>query len=283
MKRILREPLTHFLAIGVVLFAVFALVNDERPAGSNRIEITGGDIEQLVAIFGKQWQRPPNQQELQGLIDARVREEVLYREALAMGLDKDDTIVRRRVAQKLEFLMADASGVAQPGDTALQAYYEANAERYRQPPKLSFSQVYFSTDRRGEQAQKAAGAVLARLRAAQPPVTHAPEEGDPFMLPQVYVDKRTDDIARDFGSAFSEAIAGYETGQWQGPVASAYGVHLVYVVSREASRLPPLEQMRERVVNDWLAEQRRLADERMYARLRERYEVSVAGQQFGAR
>lgn len=279
MKQILREPLLHFLAIGVVLFAVFALVNDERPVGGNRIEITAEDIEQLVAIFGKQWQRPPNQQELQALIDARVREEVLYREALAMGLDKDDTIVRRRLAQKVEFLMADAGAVTEPENAVLQAYYEANAERYRQPPRLSFSHVYFSTDRRGEEAVKAAEALLARLRAARTPVTRVHDEGDPFMLPREYVDARTDEIARDFGRAFAEELVGLESGLWHGPVTSAYGIHLVYVVSRDASHLPPMEQLKERVANDWLTEQRRLAEERVYQRLRARYEISVAGQQ----
>lgn len=271
----------HFLAIGVLLFAVFGLVNDDQSGRGDRIQITQADIDQLVAIFSKQWQRQPNSQELQGLIDGRIREEVLYREALAMGLDKDDTIVRRRLAQKLEFLMGDASGVAEPDDATLQAYYEANAEKYREPPRLSFSHVYFSTDRRGEQAGKDAAALLARIRAASPRVTQAPDEGDPFMLPRVYVDRRTDEIGRDFGRAFSDEIAGLEAKQWHGPVASAYGLHLVYIGSREEASLPPLEQVRSRVANDWLVEQQRIADERIYQRLRSRYAISVAGQQSG--
>jgi hypothetical protein len=194
-NRVLREPLVHFLAIGLFLFLLFALVNDEQRDSGNRIEITAADIEQFVAIFRKQWQRPPNAQELQSLIDSRVREEVLYREGLAMGLDKDDTIVRRRLAQKVEFLMGDVSGVTEPDDATLQAYYDENAERYREPPRLSFSHIYFNTDRRGEQAATDARALLERLRAASPRVTQAPDEGDPFMLPRVYVDKRTDEIA----------------------------------------------------------------------------------------
>ncbi len=283
IKSALREPLVHFLVIGFLLFAVFGLVNDDRPARGDRIEITNADIEQLVAIFSKQWQRQPSAQELQGLIDGRIREEVLYREALAMGMDKDDTIVRRRLAQKVEFLIGDVSGVTEPDDATLQPYYEKNAERYREPPRLSFSHIYFSTDRRGEQALKDAEALLARLRASSPRVTRAPDEGDPFMLPSVYVDKGTDEIARDFGRPFSEEIVGLEPRQWNGPIASAYGLHLVYVDSREDSNLPPLEQVRSRVANDWQVEQQRVADQRIFERLRSRYDISVVGQQAGSR
>ncbi len=280
VKRVLREPLVHFLAIGLLLFLLFGLVNDDQRVGANRIEITNADIEQLVAIFRKQWQRSPNPEELQSLIDSRVREEVLYREALAMGLNEDDAIVRRRLAQKVEFLMADAVAESAPDDATLQAYYDENAERYREPPRLSFTYVFFSTDRRGERATSDVEALLSRLRAATPPVTQAPAaEGDPFMLPRIYVDKRTDEIARDFGRAFAQELTGLETKRWQGPVASAYGLHLVYISSQKAARLPPLEEIRSRLANDWLVEQRRAADERVYQRLRSRYEIRVVGQQ----
>jgi len=282
IKTAFREPLVHFLAIGILLFVVFGLVNDDQSARGDRIEITRADLDQFVAIFSKQWQRQPSSQELHGLIDARIREEVLYREALAMGLDKDDTIVRRRLAQKVEFLMGDASGVAEPDDATLRQYYEQNAERYREPPRLSFSHVYFSTDRRGEQAKADAEALLERLRAASPRVTQVPDEGDSFMLPFVYIDKRTDEIARDFGNAFPAQLAELEPKRWHGPIASPFGIHLVYVGSREEASVPPLEAVRSRVVNDWLVEQRRVADERIYERLRSRYDISVFGQQVEA-
>jgi hypothetical protein len=282
IKTAFREPLVHFLAIGILLFVVFGLVNDDQSARGDRIEITRADLDQFVAIFSKQWQRQPSPQELQGLIEGRIREEVLYREALAMGLDKDDTIVRRRLAQKVEFLMGDASGVAEPDDATLRQYYEQNAERYREPPRLSFSHVYFSTDRRGEQAKADAESLLERLRAASPRVTQVPDEGDSFMLPFVYIDKRTDEIARDFGNAFPAQLAELEPKRWHGPIASPFGIHLVYVGSREEASVPPLEAVRSRVVNDWLVEQRRVADERIYERLRSRYDISVFGQQVEA-
>ena len=272
-KRVLREPLVHFLAIGALLFVLFGLASDDRAAVGNRIEITSADVEQLVLIFQKQWQRAPDARELKGLMNARVREEVLYREALAMGLDKEDTIVRRRLAQKVEFLMGDAGGVTEPDDETLRAYYEENADRYREPQRLSFSQVYFNTDRRGEQAANDAEALLARLRAVSPPVTRATEAGDPFMLPLSYVDRRTDEIARDFGPSFAQEIGKLEPGQWDGPITSGYGLHLVYIDSREDGGLPPLDQVRSRVVNDWQYDQKQAADARIYEHLRSRYEV----------
>ncbi len=280
-SRILREPLIHFLVIGLLLFVLFALVNGDRRDTGIRIEISEADIEQLVLIFQKQWQRSPDPRELQSLIDSRIREEILYREALALGLDKDDTIVRRRLAQKVEFLMGDASGVTEPDDETLLAYYRENAERYREPPRLTFSHVYFNIDRRGEQAENEARALLAQLRAARAHATQAPEKGDPFMLPRTYVNKRTDEIAREFGRAFAEQISTFETRQWHGPVASGYGQHLVYVEARKDARLPPLEQVRTRVTNDWLVEQRQTADERIYESLRSRYEISVVNQREG--
>ena len=279
ISRVWREPLVHFLAIGLLLFVLFALVGEDWRDTGNRIEIGDADIDQLVLIFRKQWQRDPEPQELQSLIDARIREEVLYREALALGLDKDDTIVRRRLAQKVEFLMNDAVAESEPDDTALQAYYDDNADRYREPPRLSFSHIYFSTDRRGERAATDAATLLTRLGATSLPAEQVFEEGDAFMLPRVYVDKRTDQIARDFGRAFAREINRLEPKRWQGPVASAYGLHLVYVSSREEARLPPLEEIRSRLANDWLVEQRRAADERIYQRLRSRYEISVVGSQ----
>ena len=273
VERLLREPLVHFLAIGALLFVLYALVSDDRSTAGNRIEITNADVEQLVLIFRKQWQRSPDPTELKSLIGARVREEVLYREALAMGLDENDTIVRRRLAQKVEFLMGDASSVAEPDDDMLQAYYEKNAGRYREPSRLSFSQIYFSIDRRGAKAENDARTLLEQLRAANPPVAQAMEKGDPLMLPRIYAERGTDQIARDFGPAFAQKVGELESGQWQGPITSGYGLHLVYIKSREQARLPPLDQVRGRVVNDWQVDQRQAADERIYERLRARYEV----------
>lgn len=276
LSRIIKEPLSHFLLIGLLLFGLFAVVNRDAAGPGNRIEISRADIEQLQALFQRQWQRPPSPQELQALVDGRVREEVLYREAVALGLDRDDTIVRRRLAQKVEFLVADSAVPTEPDEATLKQYYEKNQERYREPARLSFVHVYFRPDKRGERAVPDAEAALKRLTHSKRPLARAPEEGDRFMLASEYADRGLDEITREFGQEFADALGKLPSGQWQGPVTSGYGLHLVYVRARVESRVPALAQVRERVVNDWLIDQRREANERVFERLRARYQVIIA-------
>jgi len=276
LGRVIKEPLLHFLLIGLALFGLFAVLNKDSAGPANRIEITRADIEQLQLLFQRQWHRPPTPDELQALVDGRIREEVFYREALALGLDRDDTIVRRRLAQKLDFLVADSAVPPQPDEAALAAYFENNRERYREPARLSFVHVYFSSDRRGARAAAEAEAVLKRLRATKGMSRNAPALGDRFMLGYDYAAKGTDELARDFGQAFADAIEKLPVGEWSGPVASGYGIHLVYVSAREEAHIPPLAKVRERVAADWLTDQRKAANERVYQRLRARYEITVA-------
>ncbi len=276
LSRIIREPLLHFVLIGLLLFGVFAVVNRDSAGPANRIAITRADIEQLQSLFQRQWQRPPTPQELQALVDGRIREEVLYREALALGLDRDDTIVRRRMAQKVEFLVSDTTVPSQPDAAVLAAYFEKNQERYREPARLSFTHVYFSSDRRGGRAASDAEAALKRLKQTKRAPRQASALGDRFMLGYDYAERGTDEIARDFGQAFVDAVAKLPIGQWSGPVASGYGIHLVYVSARTDSRVPPLSQVRERVAADWVIDQRREANDRVYQRLRSRYEITIA-------
>jgi len=272
-----REPLVHFLAIGALLFGIHLYLNDPYASSSNaRIEVSANDIELLRARWVKQWQRPPIADELQGLIEAHVREEVLYREALALGLDKDDTIVRRRMAQKMEFLVADAAVPTEPDKTELRAYFEANQERYREPVRLSFTHIYFNPDRRGSSAQTDAEAVLTRLQATEQPHRRARDLGDRFMLAQDYVEKGVPDIARDFGPAFAQRLIELEPGEWQGPIASGYGLHLIYVSDRVESRLLDFAAVSEKVRSDFLVDKRREANELAYQRLRERFKIVIA-------
>jgi len=275
LARLVREPFIHFLVIGALLFVVFAVVGDQRPTRGNRIDITAADVEQLRSIFASRWGRAPTPTELRGLIEDRIREEVLYREALALGLDKDDTIVRRRLIQKLEFLVADVGALAEPDEAALKAYYARHPERYREPARLSFSQVYFSTDKGGARAPRDAAALLRRLQAAKGPSARAAEQGDRSTLEQDYVEHGTDEIARDFGPAFAEALARLPVGVWQGPVTSGYGIHLVYISARTEPRLPELGEVRERVARDLLVEQRRAANERVFEGLRSSYQITL--------
>lgn len=272
-----REPLVHFLAIGALLFGIYLWLNDPyATSNSMRIEVSANDVELLHARWIKQWQRPPTERELEGLIEAHIREEVLYREALALGLDSDDTIVRRRMAQKMEFLVADVAVPTEPDEAELRAYFETKQEHYREPVTLSFTHVYFNPDQRGPSTQTDAEAELDRLQAAKQPPRRTRDLGDRFMLADEYVEKSAPDIARDFGKAFAQRLVELEPGTWQGPVASGYGLHLVYISDRTESRLPDFAVVRERVKNDFLIDKRREVNDLAYQRLRERYDIVIA-------
>jgi peptidyl-prolyl cis-trans isomerase C len=277
MNNILKDPLFHFLLIGFAIFALYGVLNKDRASDNiNVISVNEPDIEQLKALWQKQWQRPPTKQELDGLVESHIREQVFYREALAMGLDKDDTIVRRRLMQKMEFLVADVSLPEDPEANALQEYYQNHLDRYREPARLSFSHIYFSVDQRGERAEQEAKAALDSLKKTGADANFPADIGDRFMLPSNYANRSTDEIARDFGKEFAEQVAASPMRQWQGPVASGYGLHLVYISEVETARVRELEEVKEQVKNDYLFDLRQDANKKVYEKLRERYEINVA-------
>jgi len=274
MTRLLREPLLHFLLIGAGLFVLFAVVGRDDDGPVDTIVIAANDIERLQVLFQRTRQRPPSPVELDGLIEAQVRETVLYREAVAMGLDKDDTIVRRRMAQKLEFLTQDLAALAEPDDAELAAFLADNAERFAEPARLSFSQIYFSTDRRGAAAEADAERVRAEL-LGDPGTADTAGYGDRLALPARHDDLSPQQVARLFGRQFAEALFALPAGSWQGPVTSGYGVHLAFVHNSVPGRLPPLAAVRERVRQELLAVRQREANEALYQQLRQRYDIVV--------
>jgi len=267
--RLLREPLVHFLVAGALLFA---LHGSPPAAGPERIVVDGARVEQLVIGFTRVWQRPPTVEELAGLVDDFVREEIYYREALAMGLDRDDTIVRRRMRQKLEFLSEDLAALDAPDDATLEAWLAEHADAYRIEPRASLTQVYVSRERHGDDAEATSRRWLEALRsgAADPSAI-----GDASLLPAKLPASSEREIARHFGDAFAAAVLRLEPGHWEGPVASAFGLHLVRVESREPGRPATLDEVRSAVERDWGTEQREKANEAFYQTLRQRYEVKV--------
>ena len=266
----MREPLVHFLAIGAVLFVLYGLFGDAGPA-DDQIVVTPERVTQLAQRFAMQWQRSPTREELDNLIAAHVREEVLYREALAMGLDEDDTIVRRRLVQKLEFLSETL--VADPSDEALREFLGENPDRYELPARYTFRHVYFSPDRRGGQVEADAQAALVRLRDGV--VDDAEALGDGFLLPREFTRLPSTEVADLFGRDFAVALGELAVGSWQGPVLSGYGLHLVLVEASEPARPPAFSEVRSRVESDYLAEQRRRTEEAVYEELRARYDIEV--------
>ena len=210
-KRLAREPLVHFLAIGAALFVFFAWRGGG--AAPSRVVVTPGRIDHLVAGFTKTWQRPPNGDELKALVDEFVREEIATREAKAMGLDADDTIIRRRLRQKLEFVVEDAAAAAPVTDQELERYLAEHPEKFQLEPRVSLRQVYVSRDRRGETADVDARAILDSLRALGPDAA-IDQVGDPLMVPQEIGLASRSDVARLFGESFAEAVLELEPGVW---------------------------------------------------------------------
>jgi len=268
---VLREPLVHFLLLGAALFGVFALVGDRTSERTGRIVVTPAQIQHLAAGFTRVWQRPPTQRELDGLIEDYIREEVYYREALAMGLDRDDTIIRRRLRQKLEFLTEDLVQTNPPSDEDLTAFLQKNPDAFRVEPRLAFRHVYLNRDRRGKSADGDARRILAQLTSGADPDTL----GDVFLLEHDVKLSSRSEIAKLFGEKFTQKLLEIKAGRWAGPIESGYGLHLVFVRERAEGRLPGLAEVREAVQREWLAARRREVTEATYRRLRERYTVTV--------
>ncbi len=272
--KLLREPLVHFLVLGLGLFLLFGIVGDLDDAPTGRIVVSTARVSQLTEIFTRTWQRPPTAQELEGLIEDHIREEVYYREALAMGLDRDDTIVRRRLRQKLEFFTDDLVAAVDPAEEQLETYFSEHADAFRVPSRLSFRQIYFNRDRRGKQATPDAESLLARLSGASSEVDTA-GLGDSLMLPGDYELVSEDEVARGFGGGFAAALADLPLGHWSGPVESGFGLHLVLIRERQPGSLPALAEVREVVEREWRNARRNEAGEAFYRSLRERYVINV--------
>lgn len=271
IRRWLREPLVHFLALGALLFAL----SQWRGSGSasNRIVITPGQMDSMVATFTRTWQRPPTEGELKGLVDDYVRDELAAREAAALGLDRDDSVIRRRLRQKLEFLVEDSVDAAPVTDAELQAWLEGHPDQFRVEPEVAFRQVYLSPDRRGDSVEREARKLLEKLSAAGSDVPA--DVGDPSMLPQDVERSPRSSIARQFGDGFADEVVRIEPGHWAGPVRSGYGLHLVRVHAREPGRLPTLDEVRPLVERELLSARRRQQIDKMYEQMLSRYRVVV--------
>ena len=273
-KRLLREPLVHFLILGAALFLLFSTVAKPGAPQDGKIVVSSGKIAQLAAGFVRIWQRAPSAEELDGLIEDYVKEEVLYREALAMGLDKDDSVIRRRLRQKIEFLSEDAAAAVLPTEKELQAWLASHPDKFRLEPKLALRQVYISVSRRGAAATSEAHRLLARLNSAGKAVD-ASEVGDTTMLPYELPLSSGEEIARVFGDGFAQQVTQVEPGRWHGPVKSGYGLHLVYVSERSEGRLRPLAEVRDAVQREWLEARRKEMAEASYRASRAKYAITI--------
>jgi len=266
-----REPLLHFLLIGFALFLYYDLVGsgDSEAPAVKRIIVSSGHVEQLMANFERTWSRPPTEQELDAMVDSHVREEVFYREAMAMGLDQNDPMVRRRMRMKLEFMLEDLSG-QDASDEVLSDFLQRNSDSFRDEAQLTLRQVYLNPDQRPD-LENDAGQLLSRLRDGS-----APEAlGDHTLAPRTYQLAPQSEIARDFGDEFARQVAALPVSDWSGPVYSPFGAHLVRIEARIDARLPELAEIRDEVLREYLVEKREQQKDLAYAKLREDYEVTV--------
>ena len=279
LKRLLREPLLHFLLIGLALFAIYAYLHRGRLGieSSRQIPITLDDLRQMDLYFESQWHRPPTPQEFQAMVEDKVREEVLYREGLAMGLDKDDEIVKRRMAQKMQFLAEDVAAAHEPSTAELKAWFDKNTNKFALPSRYSFRHLYFSPDKRGKNAQEDAAKALAKIAGQPEDSKFAASFGDQFMFQDYYGDRTPEAIAKEFGPQFAVALENLKPGSWQGPVESGYGWHLVYLDTVIPGRIPAFEEMEPDVKTAWLAEQKKTAWDKAYKEMRAKYTVLLPG------
>jgi hypothetical protein len=273
MQRLLREPLLHFLLLGVAIFIAYGLVSTPGSGSPSTIVVTTGQVEHLADGFATLWGRPPTDAELQGLVDDWVREEVATREALALGLDKDDPVIRRRLRQKLEFLSDDAATQTAATDAELNAYLQAHPEQFLVEPRLSFRQVYLDPEQHRDRLDRDTAQVLAQLTRYGDETT----SGDSTLLPHALDDVPASDVAKQFGDAFAATLMDLPVGKWQGPIESSYGVHLVLVSERTEARLPELSDVRDAVQLEWTNARRQDATASFYGKLLERYTVTVEG------
>ena len=275
MRRLLQEPLLHFLLIGAGMFVGYALL--DRDAGGesspHEIRLTLDELAQLRTVFISKWYREPTAGEFNALVENRIKEEVLYREALALGLDRDDTIVRRRMAQKMQFLAEDMDAAREPGTDELRAWFELHSELFMLSPRASFRHLYFAADQRRERACSDAESALAQLADEAQDSPRAAVLGDPFMYRDYYGDRTPGELAREFGPDFAQALLKLAPGAWQGPIESGYGWHLVYLDSLVPGRVPAFAEVESEVKTAWLGEQKALAWDSAYREMRTKYKV----------
>ena len=279
LKRWVREPLLHFLLIGIALFAVYAYPHRGRGGfeSSRQIALSLDELQQMDMYFESQWHRQPTPAEFQAMVEDKVREEVLYREALAMGLDKDDTIVKRRMAQKMQFLAEDVAAAHEPSTAELKAWFDKNSNKFALPSRYNFRHLYFSPDKRGKNAEDDAAKALTKITGQPEDSKLAASLADQFMFQDYYGDRAPDALAKEFAPQFVVALEKLKPGSWQGPIESGYGWHLVFVDTVIPGRIPAFEEMEPDVKIAWLAEQKKQAWLKAYTEMRAKYVVMLPG------
>ncbi len=274
--KFLREPLLHFMFIGAVIYLLYTVFAEPAAEETDKsIVVSTGEIEWMNTAWQKRWNRPPTTEELDGLIKQYIKETVLYREALTMGLNKHDQVIRRRLAQKLEFLAKDLVALTPPTEVELQTYFKEHQEYYTEPNRYTFTHVFIDPDKRGDATLDDAERIKAKLIAKGENIEDVSGSGDDIMLQNYFPEKDQAEVQKQFGSGFAESLVELSSGQWHGPVLSGYGVHLVYVHSIVEPPAIVFEDVRQRVTLDWETEKGIELNEQFYESLREQYTIVI--------
>ncbi|MGD9236040.1 MAG: peptidylprolyl isomerase [Desulfobacterales bacterium] len=273
--KLMREPLFHFLVLGAGLFLIYFAVNGSVSNAADRIVVDETQMLRLAEQFQRTWLRPPTRSELQSLAEDFVKEEILYREALALGLDEDDLVIRRRLRQKMEFLNADLVEIQAPTEAQLLAYFDVNQDRFRRPDRFSLQQVYLNPDKRPDDVKRAAVELLAVLNSTPALGADPGLLGDATMLPAQLDGATWREVSNTFGPGFAKDLANMPVGRWSGPYESSYGLHLVRITNRKSGGLPAMAEIRPVLEREWRAENSKAANERFYQTLRARYDVEI--------
>jgi peptidyl-prolyl cis-trans isomerase C len=275
LARFFGDSLIQFLLIGLALFLGYTLLHrgQSTVAPSHQIALTLDELRAMELIFQSQWQRQPTVEEFNGMVENKIQEEILYREGLAMGLDKDDTIVKRRMAQKVQFLAEDVAAAHEPATQELKTWFARNTEKFALPSRVTFRHVFFGFDKRGQNARKDAAAALQKLAGQPQNSPLAAASADAFMFEDYYADRTAEQLAKEFGPAFALGMFTLKPGAWTGPLESGYGWHLVFIDSIIPGRIPEFEEVEPDVHTAWLAAQKAQAWQAAYARMRARYTV----------
>lgn len=276
LKDILYNPLFHFLILALLIYVIYGFFGDKQNTDSERtIVVTPSTINWLEKSWEKRWIRIPTEKELDGLIDQYIRETILYREALNMGLDKDDVIIRRRLAQKFEFLTKDLIQAPEPSEKELNNYFNDNKSKYKEPDLITFHHIYFDPDKRGDSTLSDAEQSKIKLNKFEQPTEGIDQFGDTFMLQNYYPQRSQQEISKDFGPPFAESVFNLEQGEWIGPVLSGYGTHLVYVDTKNEASDPEFDPLKEILAEDWKEKKRQEINDKFFEDLIARYEIII--------
>ena len=273
--RLLREPLFHFLILGAGLFVIYFAVNGSISNPADRIVVDKAQILRLAEQFQRTWMRPPTQQELQALAEDYVKEEILYREARALGLDEDDLVIRRRLRQKMEFLNADLTEPQAPTEAQLLAYFDANQDRFRRPDRFSIQQIYLNPHKHKANLKRTTAELLERLNTDSAFAADYQAIGDVTLLPAKLDGVTRREVSSAFGPGFAKDLENMPVGRWSGPYESSYGLHLVRTTKRKSGGLPAMAEIRSVLEREWRTERSKAANERFYQTLRARYDVEI--------